>query len=383
MDWYLSEEHCYERLKSEYKEHGKLIFCVDFDDTLYDYHGTGKSFNQLIDLLHRWEDYSEVIILTGNGEEEYPKIEKYLEDNHIKYRGINCQSSVPVTGRKVYGNVYIDDRGGLPFVYKMLNTLIEEIEQEKLDSRMIEIKNKIIKWIQDWFKKNGSGCKAVVGISGGKDSSVVAALCVEALGKENVFGVLMPDGRQEDIDIAYDIISYLKIKSMEVNIENSKYNILENISSEIDITTQAVINLPPRLRMATLYAIAQCINGRVANTCNLSENWVGYATKYGDGAGDFSPLSRLTVQEVKSLGRVLGLPNRFIDKVPIDGLCGCTDEDNLGFTYEVLDKYIRTGICHDHEIKAKIDSMHEKNLFKLQLMDSFIPEDLEEGDYNE
>lgn len=382
MDWYLSEEHCYERLKSEYKEHGKLIFCVDFDDTLYDYHGTGKSFDQLIDLLHRWEDYSEIIILTGNGEEEYPKIKKYLEENHIKYKGINCQSSVPVTGRKVYGNVYIDDRGGLPFVYKMLDTLIKEIEQENLDRKMVEIKNQIVKWIQDWFEKNGKDCKAVVGISGGKDSSVVAALCVEALGKENVFGVTMPDGWQEDIDIAYDIISYLKIDSIEVNIENSKYNIIENISSEIEITSQAKINLPPRLRMAILYAVSQCINGRVANTCNLSEDWVGYATRYGDGAGDFSPLSRLTVQEVKSLGRVLGLPNKFIEKVPIDGLCGKTDEDNLGFTYEVLDKYIRTGICDDPEIKAKIDDMHEKNLFKLQLMDCFIPEDLEVGDCN-
>ena len=145
---------------------------------------------------------------------------------------------------------------------------------------------------------------------------------------------------------------------------------------------QAKVNLPPRLRMSVLYAVSQTVNGRVANTCNLSEDWVGYATRYGDGAGDFSPLSRLTVQEVKSLGRVLGLPNKYIEKVPIDGLCGKTDEDNLGFTYEVLDKYIRTGICDDPEIKAKIDDMHEKNLFKLQLMDCFIPEDLEVCDCN-
>lgn len=383
MDWYLSEEHCYERLKSEYKEHGKLIFCVDFDDTLYDYHGTGKSFAQLIDLLHRWEDYSEVIILTGNGEEEYPKIKKYLEENHIKYKGINCQSSVPVTGRKVYGNVYIDDRGGLPFVYKMLDTLIKEIDQENLDRKMVGIKNQIVKWIQDWFEKNGKGCKAVVGISGGKDSSIVAALCVEALGRENVFGVLMPNGEQFDIDVSHKLVEHLGIESAVINIKDAYDGVVGEMMKTFDkFEGQAKVNLPPRLRMSVLYAVSQTVNGRVANTCNLSEDWVGYATRYGDGAGDFSPLSRLTVQEVKSLGRVLGLPNKYIEKVPIDGLCGKTDEDNLGFTYEVLDKYIRTGICDDPEIKAKIDDMHEKNLFKLQLMDCFIPEDLEVGDCN-
>ena len=123
--------------------------------------------------------------------------------------------------------------------------------------------------------------------------------------------------------------------------------------------------------MCMLYAISQSRNGRVANTCNLSEDYVGYATRYGDGAGDFSPLANLTVTEVKAIGRELGLPYELIDKTPSDGLCGLSDEDNLGFSYDTLDKYIRQGICEDEYIKAKIDSMHEKNLFKLQLIPTF------------
>lgn len=119
---------------------------------------------------------------------------------------------------------------------------------------------------------------------------------------------------------------------------------LNAIPTEITVTEQTKTNLPPRIRMATLYAVSQSMNGRVANTCNLSEDWVGYSTRYGDSVGDFSPLSRLTVTEVKAIGRVLKLPDEFVDKVPIDGLCGKTDEENLGFTYELLDKYIREGI---------------------------------------
>lgn len=236
-----------------------------------------------------------------------------------------------------------------------------------------KVKNEIVLWIKNWFKVNGNGCKAVVGISGGKDSSIVAALCKEALGKENVYGVLMPNGEQSDIDIAEDLVKYLDIQYTVLNIKDCYNGIINELNnSKIDISTQAKTNLPPRLRMAALYAVSQSVNGRVANTCNLSEDYVGYATRYGDGAGDFSPLSNLTVAEVKAIGRSLNMPAKFVDKVPIDGLCGKTDEDNLGFTYAVLDKYIRTGICEDKETKDKIDNMHEKNKFKLQLMDSFM-----------
>ena len=236
----------------------------------------------------------------------------------------------------------------------------------------LKVKNDIVKWIQDWFEINGKGCKGVLGISGGKDSSVVAALLVEALGKENVVGVLMPNGEQFDIDVSEALVKHLGIKSYVVNIKEAYDGVISELNkSGIGLTPQAVTNLPPRLRMTTVYAVSQCVNGRVANTCNLSEDWVGYSTRYGDSAGDFSPLAKLTVQEVKEIGRALGLPDIFVDKVPIDGLCGKTDEDNLGFTYATLDRYIREGVCEDEEIKAKIDRMHRINQFKLELMPVF------------
>ena len=236
----------------------------------------------------------------------------------------------------------------------------------------LKVKNDIVQWIKDWFEINGKGCKGVVGISGGKDSSVVAALLVEALGKENVVGVLMPKGEQFDIDVSIALCEFLDIKYYTVNI-NAAYNGLmkELEKSGVPINTQAITNLPPRIRMSTVYAVSQSVNGRVANTCNLSEDWVGYSTRYGDSVGDFSPLSKLTVQEVKEIGRVLGLPPMFVDKVPIDGLCGKTDEDDLGFTYETLDRYIREGICDDEEIKARIDRLHRINQFKLEFMPIF------------
>ena len=237
----------------------------------------------------------------------------------------------------------------------------------------VEVKDKCVEWIRDFFDKNGKDCNAVVGISGGKDSSVVAALCVEALGKDRVFGVLMPQGEQSDISYSHMLIKHLGIDCCVVNIGNTVRILKQEIKPQLgdQWSKQTSTNLPARIRMATLYAVSQTINGRVANTCNLSEDWVGYATRYGDAAGDFSPLSQLTVTEVKEIGRVLGLPNELVDKTPSDGLCGKTDEDNLGFTYEVLDRYIRTGEIDDKDIKNKIDTMHEKNLFKLQLMPSF------------
>lgn len=236
----------------------------------------------------------------------------------------------------------------------------------------VEVKNKCVEWIRDFFDKNGKDCNAVVGISGGKDSSVVAALCVEALGRDRVIGVLMPNGEQNDIDMARKLVDFLDIMNFEVNIKEAVNGVLNSLPMNgYDISEQTITNLPARIRMTTLYALSQSMDGRVANTCNLSEDWVGYATRYGDAAGDFSPLSQLTVTEVKAIGRVLGLPTELVDKTPSDGLCGKTDEDNLGFTYEVLDRYIRTGEIDDEDIKNKIDIMHEKNLFKLQLMPSF------------
>ncbi len=234
-----------------------------------------------------------------------------------------------------------------------------------------KVKNECVQWIRDFFEENGKDCNAVVGISGGKDSSIVAALCVEALGKDRVIGVLMPCGEQADIDMAKLLINTLGIKHYIINIKDAVDGITNSIPFEL--STQSKTNLPPRIRMSTLYAVSQSHNGRVANTCNLSEDWVGYSTRYGDSVGDFSPCSNLTVDEMKQIGRLIGLPSELVDKVPTDGLCGKTDEDNLGFTYAELDRYIRTGEIEDAEKKAKIDGLHRINLFKLQLMPAFVP----------
>ena len=233
-------------------------------------------------------------------------------------------------------------------------------------------KDNCVRWIRDFFQHNGPDCNAVIGVSGGKDSSVVAAMCVEALGRERVIGVLMPNGVQSDIDSAQLLVSFLGIRHYTINIKECVDSLKRNIPFELSY--QSEVNLPARIRMATLYAISQSNNGRVANTCNLSEDWVGYATRYGDGAGDFSPCSRLTVQEVKAIGRVLGLPEVLVEKPPIDGLTGKTDEENLGLKYTELDQYIRTGVIDDPEKKRRIDLLHNANLFKLRLMPSFDPQ---------
>ncbi len=229
-----------------------------------------------------------------------------------------------------------------------------------------------VAWVKQFFEENGPGCNAVLGISGGKDSSVAAAVCVAALGRDRVIGVLMPQGEQPDIDCSRLLVDHLGIESYEINVGPAIDAELASLEKAgIPVSPQTRMNLPPRIRMATVYAVSQSRNGRVVNTCNLSENWVGYSTRYGDAAGDFSPLANLTVQEVLAVGRELGLPESLVVKVPSDGLCGKTDEDNLGFTYAALDKYIRTGVCEDEAVKANIDRRHKMNLFKLRLMPEF------------
>lgn len=229
-----------------------------------------------------------------------------------------------------------------------------------------------VEWIRDWFEKNGPGCNAIIGISGGKDSSIAAALCVEALGKDRVIGVLMPNGDQSDIDMSQLLVDHLGIEHHVINIKGAFDSLCEEIANKgIVLGKDSIINLPPRLRMSTLYAIGQSKNGRVVNTCNLSEDWVGYSTRYGDSVGDFSPISCFTTAEIRAMGRVLGLPSVLIEKVPTDGLSGMSDEDKLGFTYAVLDHYIRTGEIDDPETKKRIDYLHERNLFKLRFMDCF------------
>lgn len=232
--------------------------------------------------------------------------------------------------------------------------------------------NDCIQWIRDWREENGPGCNFIVGISGGVDSLVAAKLCVEAIGADKVLGVIMPNYKQDDICVAYDICQHvLNIDYLTINIGSAYDDIIDQIDAAFNVTDQTLINLAPRLRMATLYGVSQSHNGRVVNTCNLSEDYIGYSTRYGDAAGDFSPLAQFTKSEVKRIGYYLGLPKKYVEKTPSDGLCGKSDEDNFGFTYAVLDRYIRTGICDDPEIKRRIDRLHTKNKFKLEPMPYF------------
>ena len=245
-----------------------------------------------------------------------------------------------------------------------------------------QTKKEIILWIRNYFKENGPECTAVIGISGGKDSSVAAALMKEALGKERVLGVLMPNGIQKDIEDSRSLVRTLDIPYIECNINEAFLGMqhmlesndkLKEITHLDTLSDDTRINLPPRLRMTTLYAVAQMLphGGRIVNTCNRSEDYVGYSTKYGDAAGDFSPLSDLLVHEVLQLGEILRLPDYLVHKVPSDGLRNQSDEDKLGFTYQTLDHYILTGECEDEQTKKRIDHLHTINLHKLKLMPSF------------
>lgn len=278
------------------------------------------------------------------------------------------------------------------------NSYLEDYIRTNFDGERLS--SGIISWIRQWFDENGRDCTAVVGLSGGKDSTMVALLCKLALGQDRVFGVLMPDHSQADIEVSRAVADWLGISYCVVNIGDATDGIRSSIG-KADIRTepggaglnletrvsaedgrlisrscfveseQMLLNIPPRIRMATLYAIAQTMNGRVSNNCNRSENYVGYSTLYGDAAGDFSPLHNLTVTEIIKLGEYLNVPHEFIHKPPTDGLSGRTDEDSLGFTYEALDTYILTGICEDADIKERIDRRHRANLFKLRPMARF------------
>jgi len=237
-----------------------------------------------------------------------------------------------------------------------------------------KVTDEIVQWIREYFDKNANDKdrNAVVGLSGGKDSSTVAALCVKALGADRVIGVLMPQGEQWDIGFSHELAGHLGIKKYVVNIKDGVDAVFKALKEGgLSLNKPAATNTPARIRMSVLYAVCAIVGGRVANTCNLSEDWVGYATKYGDGAGDFSPISGLTVTEVKAVGRELALPLKFLDKLPEDGLSGLSDEENLGFSYNVLDRYIREGICEDKSVKEKIDNLHKINLHKLTLMPAY------------
>ena len=234
-------------------------------------------------------------------------------------------------------------------------------------------KDEIVQWIRNYFRDNGPGRSAVIGISGGKDSTVAAALCVEALGKDSVVGVLMPNGIQSDIQDSYKVVESLDINYHVVNIGDTVFTLTDQLEGIIHVSEQTRVNMPARIRMTTLYAIAQSLpnGGRVVNTCNRSEDFVGYSTKFGDSGGELSPLANLMVHEVIQIGHKLPIPAELVDKTPSDGLCGKTDEDNLGFTYAQLDDYITHGTCGIMSIDNKIEVMHRQNLHKLQPMPYF------------
>lgn len=233
----------------------------------------------------------------------------------------------------------------------------------------------LVKWIRTQVPEGG---KAVLGISGGKDSTIAAALCVRALGAENVVGVMMPQGHQVDIDDSRRVCEYLGILHMEINIGSICHGLCNLIDMEYDFDKCCInnpmikTNLPARIRMTTLYAVAALYpNSRVVNTCNYSEDYVGYSTKYGDAAGDFSPLGSMTVREVLAIGDTLGLPYDLVHKAPSDGMCGKTDEDNLGFTYEQLDDYILHTRYVDMDTVEKIERLHRATRHKYTPIPTF------------
>lgn len=248
---------------------------------------------------------------------------------------------------------------------------------ETREKRAKENHDIIIRWIKDWFKdKTGP---AVLGISGGKDSTVCAALLAEALGSDRVIGVMMPNGVQSDIDDSHKVVDFLKIKSMTVNIGGAYNELRSEINKQYPGTPLPSLfttNTPARLRMVTLYGVAAMEKGFVCNTCNRSEDYVGYSTKYGDAAGDFTLLNCLTKTEVVELGDYMNLPSELVHKTPSDGMCGKSDEDNMGFTYDELDDYLLTlRKPKNLEVLEKIQKMHNNPNTKLKLIPMPSPAD--------
>lgn len=240
-----------------------------------------------------------------------------------------------------------------------------------------------INWIREWFEENGKGCNVVLGVSGGKDSLIVGKLCVEALGADRVIGVMMPCGVQKDISDSIRVCELLGIKNYTINIEDAVNATLKQMKDAgIEISNQTIVNLPPRIRMSTLYAISQSHNGRVSNNCNLSEDICGFSTRFGDSVGDFSPLSYLTTVEIIQIGDYLGLPYDLVHKIPMDGLNVnendeyITDEDILGVRYSDIHTYAR----EPEKLKVENPTVFEtirqkemKNAFKLKPMPAYKP----------
>lgn len=250
---------------------------------------------------------------------------------------------------------------------------------EKYSFNVEKVTAGLIEWIRDWFEVNGKGCNAVIGISGGKDSTTVAALCCKALGRDRVIGVMMPCGVQKDISDSIGICEWLGIKNYTINIKDAVDGVLGQLQAAgIEPTKLTRTNLPARIRMSTLYAVSQSHNGRVSNNCNKSEDVMGYSTRYGDSVGDFSPLSELTTVEIVQIADYLGVPFQFAHKTPIDGLntnpdgSYVTDEQNMGVSYNEIHQYVRLGGLPQDK-QEMIAKREKANLFKLMLMPKYTP----------
>ncbi|VYT63475.1 NAD(+) synthase [Clostridium tertium] len=247
------------------------------------------------------------------------------------------------------------------------------------DFNVKRVSENIINWIRKYFEKQPNAKGAIIGISGGKDSTITSKLLVEALGKERVFGILMPNGEQKDISDSLRVVDILGINYKIVNIEEA-YNGLINGIKDDTLSIDAKINISPRLRMTILYAIGASMNYRVCGTGNKSEAFVGYTTKWGDNAYDFNPIGNLTTDEVIALGDYLGLPYELVHKTPSDGISGQSDEEKLGISYKQINKYIEKGTCYNKEMDDKIRIKYEYNDHKRSLPPKY---ELKEGsDYN-
>ncbi len=207
--------------------------------------------------------------------------------------------------------------------------------------------------------------KVVLGISGGKDSTVTAAICARALGAENVYGVMLPDGEQADIGDSVRVCEALGIQRRTINIGpmhaalRQATDQLGPVAAEGEFSVaphrESDINVGPRLRMTTLRYIGQALNARLAGTGNLSEATVGYCTKDGDTSCDFGMLVKLTSVEVVQVGLTMPeLPRDLVQKTPTDGLSGHSDEERLGISYADIHAYIREGTCGKPEVDEKI-----------------------------
>lgn len=292
--------------------------------------------------------------LMDNDGMTYEEAVEFIEYNTIRaipYAGSN--SPIVVHNIEDYIDYSISDKNANDYEY-------EFNAKEHL--------NKCVNWCKDWFQKNAPNHKAVIGMSGGKDSTIAAAILAIALGANKVIGVSMPDDGQS-INDADEICKFLGIKYINAPITGMT-NAFKNMWSEFGDedfkwSSQAETNIPPRVRMTMLYAIAQTYNGIVINTCNLSESYLGFETIFGDLAGGMSPIKNLTATEVIALGDELKLPSNWVHKTPDDGLPNsCPDEEKFGFTYETLDKWIRTGEKSDGETMKKIYAKYESSQFK-------------------